>query len=109
MEVQYAVLKEVYEYNPESKQFEPVSNSNPVVATVDTMEEAIDYIEANAKPARLVTLGIETTDEHEQFLGTMLEHKFNNEANSKAVHSSNRVVHWFIKPSVEDISELNEK
>ncbi len=97
--MEYAIAKEVYEYNPETKEFELIPGSvDNVVADGLTMKEAVDFIESNAKPELLTTVDIPCNDSHERFLGFDLQSKLDRNCNGKAVAEGHRVVHWHIIP-----------
>lgn len=82
--MEYAIAKEVYEYNPETKEFELIPGSvDNVVADGLTMKEAVD---------------IPCNDSHERFLGFDLQSKLDRNGNGKAVAEGHRVVHWRIIP-----------
>lgn len=99
--MEYAIAKEVYEYNPEVKEFELVPGSvDNVVADGLTMKEAVDFIESNAKPEYLTTVDIPCNDNHERFLGFQLQSKLDRNGNGRAVAEGHRVVHWRIIPSL---------
>lgn len=99
--MEYAIAKEVYEYNPEVKEFELVPGSvDNVVADGLTMKEAVDFIESNAKPEYLTTVDIPCNDSHERFLGFDLQSKLDRNGNGRAVAEGHRVVHWRIIPSI---------
>lgn len=99
--MEYAIAKEVYEYNPEVKEFELVPGSvDNVVADGLTMKEAVDFIESNAKPELLTTVDIPCNDSHERFLGFDLQSKLDRNGNGRAVAEGHRVVHWRIIPSI---------
>lgn len=99
--MEYAITKEVYEYNPETKEFELIPGSvDNVVADGLTMKEAVDFIESNAKPELLTTVDIPCNDSHERFLGFGLQSKLDRNGNGKAVAEGHRVVHWRIIPSI---------
>jgi hypothetical protein len=99
--MEYAIAKEVYEYNPEVKEFELVPGSvDNVVADGLTMKEAVDFIESNAKPEYLTTVDIPCNDEHERFLGFKLSCKLDRLGNGRSIAEGHRVVHWRIIPSL---------
>ena len=99
--MEYAIAKEVYEYNPETKEFELIPSSvDNVVADGLTMKEAVDFIESNAKPEYLTTVDIPCNDSHESFLGFQLQSKLDRNGNGRAVAEGYRVVHWRIIPSI---------
>lgn len=99
--MEYAIAKEVYEYNPEVKEFELVPGSvDNVVADGLTMKEAVDFIESNAKPEYLTTVDIPCNDDHERFLGFKLSCKLDRLGNGKSIAEGHRVVHWRIIPSL---------
>lgn len=99
--MEYAIAKEVYEYNPEVKEFELVPGSvDNVVADGLTMKEAVDFIESNAKPEFLSTVDIPCNDDHERFLGFKLSCKLDRLGNSRSIAEGHRVVHWRIIPSL---------
>lgn len=107
--MEYAIAKEVYEYNPEVKEFELIPGSvDNVVADGLTMKEAVDFIESNAKPEYLTTLDIPVNDDHERFLGFKLKCKLDNEGNGKSMTEGHRVVHWRIIPSITPGLEDNQ-
>ena len=93
--MEYAIAKEVYEYNPEV----PGSVDN-VVADGLTMKEAVDFIESNAKPELLSTVDIPCNDDHERFLGFKLSCKLDRLGNGRSIAEGHRVVHWRIIPSL---------
>lgn len=99
--MEYAIAKEVYEYNPEVKEFELVPGSvDNVVADGLTMKEAVDFIESNAKPEFLTTVDIPCNDDHERFLGFKLSCKLDRLGNGRSIAEGHRVVHWRIIPSL---------
>lgn len=99
--MEYAIAKEVYEYNPEVKEFELVPGSvDNVVADGLTMKEAVDFIESNAKPEYLTTVDIPCNDDHERFLGFKLSCKLDRLGNGRSIAEGHRVVHWRIIPSL---------
>lgn len=99
--MEYAIAKEVYEYNPEVKEFELVPGSvDNVVADGLTMKEAVDFIESNAKPELLTTVDIPCNDDHERFLGFKLSCKLDRLGNGRSIAEGHRVVHWRIIPSL---------
>lgn len=99
--MEYAIAKEVYEYNPEVKEFELVPGSvDNVVADGLTMKEAVDFIESNAKPEYLTTVDIPCNDSHESFLGFKLQSKLDRLGNGRSIAEGHRVVHWRIIPSL---------
>lgn len=99
--MEYAIAKEVYEYNPEVKEFELVPGSvDNVVADGLTMKEAVDFIESNAKPELLSTVDIPCNDDHERFLGFKLSCKLDRLGNGRSIAEGHRVVHWRIIPSL---------
>ena len=99
--MEYAIAKEVYEYNPEVKEFELVPGSvDNVVADGLTMKEAVDFIESNAKPEYLTTVDIPCNDYHERFLGFKLSCKLDRLGNGRSIAEGHRVVHWRIIPSL---------
>lgn len=107
--MEYAISKEVYEYNPETKQFELIPGGiKNVVANGLTMKEAVDFIETNAKPEYLTTVDIPCNDPHEEFLGFKLQCKLDNEGNGRAMKEGHRVVHWRIIPCVTPSLEDNQ-
>lgn len=97
--MEYAIAKEVYEYNPETKEFELIPGSvDNVVADGLTMKEAVDFIESNAKPELLSTVDIPCNDDHERFLGFKLSCKLDRLGNGRSIAEGHRVVHWRIIP-----------
>lgn len=99
--MEYAIAKEVYEYNPETKEFELIPGSvDNVVADGLTMKEAVDFIESNAKPEYLTTVDIPCNDDHERFLGFKLSCKLDRLGNGRSIAEGHRVVHWRIIPSL---------
>ena len=99
--MEYAISKEVYEYNQETKEFELIPGGiENVVANGLTMKEAVDFIETNAKPEYLTTVDIPCNDPHERFLGFDLQSKLDRNGNGRAVAEGHRVVHWRIIPSL---------
>ena len=99
--MEYAIAKEVYEYNPEVKEFELVPGSvDNVVADGLTMKEAVDFIGSNAKPELLSTVDIPCNDDHERFLGFKLSCKLDRLGNGRSIAEGHRVVHWRIIPSL---------
>ena len=107
--MEYAIAKEVYEYNPETKEFELIPGSvDNVVADGLTMKEAVDFIESNAKPEYLTTVDIPCNDSHERFLGFDLQSKLDRNGNGRAVAEGHRVVHWRIIPSITPGLEDNQ-
>lgn len=107
--MEYAISKEVYEYNPETKEFELIPDSvNNVVANGLTMKEAVDFIESNARPEYLTTLEMPVNDEHERFLSFKLKCKLDSYGNGKSVSEEHRVVHWRIIPCITMKTEDNQ-
>lgn len=97
--MEYAIAKEVYEYNPEVKEFELIPGSvDNVVADGLTMKEAVDFIESNAKPELLSTVDIPCNDDYERFLGFKLSCKLDRLGNGRSITEGHRVVHWRIIP-----------
>lgn len=98
--MKYAVIKEEYAYDSESKEFKGIPGKlNTVVASDLSFKDAIDLIESNIKiDESLATIKVACTTEEEREIYDSLHSRLDE---TKKNRTNKRITHWYIKPCLD--------